>query len=136
MTNFLKYELLKSSVGLTGVQSHDLKLREITAESNQELDAQLKPYAESIPLDTGSVIFGQIQKTALHYGRMIWFNHIKQHDLEEKEKTNYEAKLKSIKDSLVADRNIRGEAVLISSDPREERLPIPAQYDTFLLDNF
>ena len=136
MTNFLKYELLKSSVGLTGVQSHDLKLREITAESNQELDAQLKPYAESIPLDTGSVIFGQIQKTALHYGRMLWFNHIKQHDLEEKEKTNYEAKLKSIKDSLTADRNIRGEAVLISSDPRRERLPIPAQYDTFLLDNF
>ena len=136
MTNFLKYELLKSSVGLTGVQSHDLKIREITAESNQELDAQLKPYAESIPLDPGSVIFGQIQKTALHYGRMIWFNHIKQHDLEEKEKTNYEAKLKSIKDSLVADRNIRGEAVLISSDPRRERLPIPAQYDTFLLDNF
>ena len=136
MTNFLKYELLKSSVGLKGVRSHNLKLREITAESNQELDAQLKPYAESIPLDTGSVIFGQIQKTALHYGRMLWFNHIKQHDLEEKEKTNYEAKLKSIKDSLAADRNIRGEAVLISSDPRRERLPIPAQYDTFLLDNF
>ena len=86
MTNFLKYELLKPSVGLKGVRSHNLKLREITAESNQELDTQLKPYAESIPLDTGSVIFGQIQKTALHYGRMLWFNHIKQHDLEEKEK--------------------------------------------------
>ena len=135
MTDFVKFELLKSSVGLSDIPTHDDKLREITAECNQELDSQLKPYAEYIPLDPGSVIFGQIQKTAIHYGRSLWFNHIKQHDLEEKETTKYEAKLESLKDSLKADRNIRGQTVLVTSDPRKTKLLLPSQQDTFILDD-
>ena len=136
ITSYIKFKLLKLSVGLLDTKKHDDKLREIAIESNQELDTQLKPFAESIPLEPGSVIFGQIQKTAIHYARSLWFNHIKQHDQEEKETTKYEAKLESLKDSLLADRNIRGEAVLVSADPRDIKLPIPAQVDTYILDGY
>ena len=135
MTDFVKFELLKISIGLTNGVNDD-KLREITAECNQELDSQLKPYATSIPLDTGSIIYGQIQKTAIHYGRMLWFNHIKQHDLEERENAKYEAKLAVLIQSLKADRNKRGTTILVTADPRIQKIPLPSQRDTFILDGF
>ena len=134
-SDFLKFELLKSSVGLSGTNSHDDKLHEIVAESNQELDTQIKTFTDSTPLEPGGVEFGQIQKIALHYGRMLWFNHIKQHDIEEKEKENYESKLEAIKLSLAANRGKRQRAVLAKADPRRERLPLPSQRDTFILDD-
>ena len=136
MTDFLKFELLKSSVGLDNTNTHDAKLHEIVAESNQELDSQIKPYTDSIPLEPGGVEFGQIQKIALHYARMLWFNHIKQHDVEEREEKKYESKLEAIKLSLAANRSTRQRSVLVTADPRERKTPLPSQLDTLILDDF
>lgn len=134
MSDFLKFELLKSSIGLADTTIHDDKLHEIVAESNQELDTHIKVFTDETPLDPGSIEFGQIQKIALHYARMLWFNHIKQHDIEEREEKKYETKLEAIKISLAANRSTRQRAVLIKTDPRENKTLLPAQKEVYILD--
>jgi len=65
MSDFLKFELLQSSLDLEDA-GEDAKLREIVAEANQEVDSQIKPYTPTTPIEPGTIIFGQLQKVALH----------------------------------------------------------------------
>ena len=128
---YLDPELLRTNLELEDDTFAD-KLAEIAAESNQEVDVQLKPFAPEIPLAPDNIQFGQARKCALHYARMLWFNNILEHDIEEKERKRYEDKLKPIIQSFKADRNARTISVVAGSDPTLEKVYMPAQRDSYL----
>lgn len=131
LTDYLDLELLRINLELPA-DYNKAKLTEIVIESNQELDVQLKPYADSIPLEPGNIIYGQIRKCALHYARALWFNHILEHDVEELERKRYEAKLKAIRQSFMADRNTRTISVVAAKNPIEDIVLMPSHRDTFI----
>lgn len=136
ITDFVRFELLKASVGMEADAAHDAKLREAAVEANQDVDARIKPYADSIPFEPGTPLHGQLAKAAMHNARRLWFNHIRQHKLEEAERQQYEAKMEVLVASIIADRGTRRRAVMVSADPREGRLLLPSQKETFILDAF
>lgn len=134
ITPFVRHSLLRASIDIGDETRYDHKLREIIAEANQDIDARIKPYTAETPLDPGGVIHGQLAKAGLHNARRLWFNHIRQHQLEEAERVQYEAKMEVLIASLIADRGTRQKAVLAVADPAGRRLFLPAQKDTFILD--
>jgi len=130
---YLRFELLKSSVGFeTDDTSYDNKLQEITMEANQELDLQLKPFAEDTPLEAGSQQFVQAQNAALHYAKALWFTHIRQYEIEERESKRYEERIEALKASFDADRNSRTGSIIVSRDPRDEDIIMPSQTDSLV----
>ena len=118
---------MRDSIDFEDDDTEDAKILEIKFEADQMVDTEIKPKIDNIPVPTGSALYGQIQKCALHFARMLWFNHIKQHVQEEKEKERYETWLEAILTTITADRGERTRSVLISADPRRGKLQIPVQ---------
>lgn len=118
---------MRNSVELYDDGVDETKILEIKFEADQMVDTKIKPIINETPVPPGSILYGQIQKCALHFARMLWFNHIRQHTQEEKEKMRYDMWMEAISDSIVADRGERTKSVLISNDPRRGKLQIPVQ---------
>ena len=119
---------MRDSIDIKGdATTDDAKILEIKFEADQMVDTEIKPKIDDIPVPTGGVLYGQIQKCALHFARMLWFNHIKQHVQEDKEKERYKTWLEAILTTITADRGERTRSVLISADPRRGKLQIPVQ---------
>ena len=110
---------------------HEDKLSEVVAEANQEVEVQLKPFADKIPLETDTVFFGQVRKAALHYARKLWFDGVLQYKLATEEKKLYDDKIEQIKQSYRAERTTRTRAVITAADPRERYLLLPSSRNTF-----
>ena len=130
---YLRFEHFKASVGFENDDaSYDNKLREITMESNQELDMQLKSFAEDTPIEQGTPQWSQIQNAALHYGKSIWYTHIRQSEIAEQESKIYEERLEALKESFRADRTSRTSSAIAARDPRDDDIILPSQTDSLV----
>ena len=134
MTNeYLRFEHFKASVGFENDDaSYDAKLKEIALESNQELEMQLKSFAEDTPIEPGTPQWSQIQNAALHYGKSVWFVHIRQNEIADREAKIYEERLEALKESFRADRTSRTSSAIVARDPRDDDIILPSQTDSLV----
>ena len=123
-TQYLDPALLRINLGISETIKPD-KVNEIVTESNQEIDMQLKPFAESLPLKPDTAFFGQARKCAVHYARALWFNAILEHEVEEYERKRYESKLEALKSSFRAERTTRTKATVVYNQPRDYKIYAP-----------
>ena len=131
LTQYLDSALLRQNLEIDETVSPG-KVIECVTEANQELDVELKPFADEIPLDTNDIKFGQIRKCALHYARKLWFSSILEYEVATKEKEQYMEILAAVKQSFMADRSARTISVVVAKDPRTQKVLMPSHRDTFI----
>jgi len=137
ISQYLRFGLLKQSLHIDEKDTElDDKLRELTFEANQVLDTDLRPYIEDIPMKEGTVPYAQAQAVALHYARGLHFKQIYQHQQAEWELAQYERRLKALIQSFMSERNERTRSVLVTADPRDNRVILPMFKDSLVIGEF
>ena len=131
LTQYLDSALLREDLQIDESVEPE-KIIEYVTEANQELDLELKPFADQLPYDENDMQFGQIRKCALHYARKLWFSHIIEYDLAKEEKDQYMEVLTALKQSFMADRTTRTISVVVARDPRTQKVLMPSHRDTFI----
>jgi len=135
LTEFLSLEYLKNSLSINDDDS-DSKLLEIITDANIETDKVILPYAETIPVDTNTELFQRGTLLSAMYARARWYRDNFQQEMAESAQTEYENKKQSLIEVLQAERTSRTKPVLVTSDPRDKKLLLPSQKDTFVLDDY
>ena len=135
---FLDLRTLKKSIipAEADQDEDDVKLLEIQFDANSEINKVLLPFAEETPIPKGSKFFSQGKYLAIMYAKWRWALDNRQSELARDLKELYEQKRDSILDAFKAERTTRTRTVLISADPRRQKLLIPGQKDTFILDDY
>ena len=137
ISQYLRFGLLKKSLQLDDDDTEqDDKVRELVSEANQVLDTDLRPFIDQIPMEEGSVPYSQAQAVALHYARGMHFKQIYQHKQAEWELGQYERRLKALTQSFLGDRNTRTRSVLVTGDPRDNRVILPMFKDSLVIGEF
>ncbi len=93
---------------------------------------KLKPFAEDVPLETGSNYYVQAQKCAAAYGRMEWWEYQYQHEKYNATSEIYEKKIESLVSALKAQRTDKTEVVFVTDDDALEQTYQPANIDEYL----
>lgn len=114
----------------------DEELLTMIKDANDDLETELRPYADVLPLPDGSPDFKAAARAGLIYVKARWKEKKHNFELAKVLDSRYEKKLKSLKKALESKPHERTQAFVISQDPREEKLPLPTQYDIFVFDDF
>lgn len=132
-TDYIDINYLKTSLRIKDdVHIDDAKLAEIITNANQEIDMKLKPYADDIPLETGSNFYVQAQKCAAAYARMEWWEYQYQNEKYVASSEIYEKKIKSLTEALEAARTDRTEVLFITDSASLDPTFQPANIDEYL----
>ena len=130
----LHWSELKESLRIE-TDNHDSKLAGLAIDANLELNKVMQPFTE-IPIPIGTNVYVYARSLALLYSRAAWFRELGQTQRHKIALAEYTERLESAIKTLKAERTPRTKSVLVSDDPREAKLRIPAQRDTFVLGDF
>lgn len=133
-------QYVKLQEARTGLDVKDnLDDEEITTmlkDANQDMEVTITPFIDTLPVAEGTNIFKALSRAGLLYVKARWKE--KKHNFELSNTYNklYALKMKEIVKALKSIPENRTKALLVSSDPRDKKLPIPTQYDIFVFDDF
>lgn len=110
----------------------------ILKEANQDIQIKLKPHAAALPLPEGTENFKAASRAGLIYVNARWKEKKHNFDLAAKLDTRYERKMNDLIKAIKSEplENPRTKSLLIASDPRDAKLPLPTQYPNFVFDDF
>lgn len=114
----------------------DEELITMIKEANQDIEIKLRPFAATLPLADGTPNFKASSRAGLIYVNARWKEKKHNFELSAKLDIRYEKKMKDVQQSLKTEPTVRTQSVIVSDDPRDAKLPLPAQYDIFVFDNF
>lgn len=114
----------------------DEELITMVKDANDDLETELRPYADLLPLPDGSPDFKAAARAGLLYVKARWKEKKHNFELAKVLDTRYEKKLVSLKKALESKPHERTKALIIGNDPRNDKLPLPTQYDNFVFDDF
>lgn len=137
---FLTLESFKLAIKTTDNQDDDQYLQFVN-NANKKVHTTIFPYIDT-PLDEGSIYWDRLHDAALAYARSL---HAEDIELLEKS-THYLKKFKvemfgeegnsGLIQELRATRTNRTKTVMITVDPRNNKVPLPTQNDIFVFDEF
>ena len=128
MTDVLTLSDLKTNFRINQEDdTTDTQLLDILKDANNEIDKAITPYANDVPIEPNTRIFNDMKYTVLHYARARWFREIAQYDRSDNSMAEYDRKLKTLIDTMIANRTQRTKLMVASYDPRDEKLPLPMQ---------
>lgn len=133
-TPFLTFAYLKHSFQKTETTEFDNKIVEIQDRSNEQVDTDIAPHITT-PVPDGDAIFPACRTLALQFAKMIWADEVLD-DMEKMEKyqDRYNEKLESVIKELMSRRTPQHESVLISKDPRSDKVILPSAAQSSFLD--
>lgn len=110
----------------------------IVKDANQDIETKLRPYAATLPLADGTPNFKAAARAGLIYVQARWKEKKHNFELAEKLDKRYENKMIDVIKAVRAEplANPRTQSVLIATDPRESKLPLPTQYSNFVFDDY
>jgi len=144
---FLNLDFFKKMIHSTDDQDDDLLLQHVN-DANAKVQTALFRYVDKTPIDAGSSIFTRFRNVALSWARSLRAIDIQQIEKSKAYIEQYNMELYGAggtKDKhmaggliqeLIATRTSRTKTVMITSDPREDKVPIPTQNDIFIFDDF
>lgn len=137
---FLTLDFFKLMINSTDTQDDDTYLQFVN-NANKKVHTNIFPYIDT-PLDEGSIYWDRLHDAALAYARS---QHAEDIELLEKS-THYLKKFKvemfgedgehGLVQELKATRTSRTKTVMITVDPRDNKVPLPTQNDIFVFDDF
>lgn len=114
----------------------DAELIMMVKEANQDIEVKLRPYAATLPLADGTPNFKAASRAGVIYVNARWKEKKHNFELSTKLDTRYEKKMKDIQQALKTEPTVRTQSLIVSTDPRDAKLPIPSQYANFVFDDF
>ena len=106
MTPLLAISDIKDDLGIND-DRHDSTLFGIITAANAEVEKQIVPFAEDVPLEEGSIEWERSKQAATYYARMLWFERINQFEKMEINKDIYKEQIESLKATFMANRTTR-----------------------------
>ena len=136
ITQYVALEDIKVVFSITSSDENlDDRLDIIIDDANAEVDTILYPYAEEIPIPPGNLLYQLGEPLAIAYVKMVWSMEQSEVDMYRQRRKIYEAKKASLIKLLIAQKHDRQQAISISGvDPLKNRLVLPSQKETFILD--
>lgn len=143
---FLTLDFFKLMLKSTDTQDDDLFLQFVN-DSNAKVQTVIFRYIDT-PIGEGSIYFSRCRDAALSYARSLHAIDIELIDKSKSylEKYNVELygeggteknpKAGGLIQELIGTRTNRTRTVLITSDPRDIKVPLPTQNDIFVFDEF
>lgn len=117
--NLFSLEYAKRNLNIES-DLQDSKIQELIFEVAQEINERLRPYAEDVPLGTGTPVFVQAQKTGVYYLRHLWFESLSQLAKAKYNMEIYEQKMAILIKAIISEKTDRTKAVFIpATDPRD-----------------
>ena len=137
---FLSIDFFKLMIKSTDTQDDDTYLQFVN-NANKKVHTNIFPYIDT-PLDEGSIYWDRCHDAALAYARS---QHAENIELLDKS-THYLKKFNvemfgedgehGLVKELKATRTSRTKTVLVTVDPRDNKVPLPTQNDIFVFDDF
>ena len=134
VTDFIGLYSLRRFLKLPDSEEDEDSLRSILLDSCQEIDNVLHPFATSTPIPRGDPLFAKGKKLVVAYFRIQWAIEQRQFSLVKEYQEIYNSKKEALVKTLNADKTSRTESILVAAQPHPNRLVIPSQRDTFILD--
>jgi len=143
---FLTLDFFKLMLKSTDTQDDDLFLQFVT-DSNAKVQTAIFRYIDT-PIKEGSELFSRCRDAALAFARSLHAIDIELVDKSKSylEKYNIELygedgtegnpKAGGLIQQLIGTRTNRTRTVLVTVDPRENKVPLPTQNDIFVFDDF
>jgi len=143
---FLTLDFFKLMLKSTDIQDDDLFLQFVN-DSNAKVQTAIFRYIDT-PIGEGSIYFSRCRDAALAFARSLHAMDIELVDKSKSylEKYNVELygeggtetnpKAGGLIQELVGTRTNRTKTVMITVDPRDNKVPLPTQNDLFVFDDF
>ena len=137
-SSYISLEELKLSLAIKSDETrHDTKLLDILQDARVEIDMEIKPYVDDVPLPPGTDVFYHASKCALYYAKAHWFEHVFQLDKARYNHEMYEKKLEKLTDSIKSDKPDRTEAAFVQGDdPLTDKVFPTSQVDQYITREF
>lgn len=114
----------------------DGEIIQIVKETNQDIETELTPYADTLPLVDGTPNFKAASRAGLINVMARWKEKKHNFELAAALDKRYDKKIKALQKSLQSIPTERTKSLIVSQDPREAKLPLPTQYPNFVFDDF
>ncbi len=134
---YVKLDPVKKDLEITDAVD-DEELLGLINDVNQDIEIKLRPFAKVLPLPDGTADFKAASRAGKIYIKARWAEKKHNKELAEAKDKLYERKMKDLQMAMNAESatNPRTKAILISKDPREEKLILPGQLHVLITDNF
>lgn len=114
----------------------DEELLTIVKDANQDMELAITPHADTLPIPDGVPIFKALSRAGLIYVRARWKEKKHNYELAKTLDALYETKMAKIIKALRSVPESRTKTLLVKTDPRDKKLPLPTQYSNFVFDDF
>ena len=135
VTDYISLEMVKNSLNIKN-DRHDSKLLDIIFNANTEVDARLKPFAGSVPIDVDSDTFYQAKQAAARCARSLWYESLGQLDRAKYSNESYRETMKDIIAGIKAERTDQTEVVFIPGPEHLDRVHQPGNVDEYVAEEF
>ena len=108
----------------------------LVKDANHDIEVKLRPYAAALPLTDGTPEFKAASRAGVIYCSARWKEKKHNFELSAQLDKRYEAKMRDLVNFLQSIPTDRTKAVIVGTDPRDSKLPLPTQYENFVFDDF
>lgn len=114
----------------------DEELLTIIKDANQDIEIAITPHADTLPIPDGVPIFKACGRAGLIYCKARWKEKKHNFELAKVLDTLYQEKMHYIIMALKSVPENRTKSLIVTTDPRDAKLPLPTQYSNFVFDDF
>ena len=114
----------------------DEELLGMVKDANQDIEMAITPHADTLPIPDGVPIFKACSRAGLIYVKARWKEKKHNFELAKTLDALYSEKMHYIVLALKSVPEGRTKVLLVKTDPRDKKLPLPSQYDIFVFDDF
>lgn len=144
---YLTLDFFKKMIQSTDDQDDDLLSQHVN-DANGKVQTALFRYVDKTPLEPGSPQYSRAGDAALSYARYLRAIDLQQIEKSKSYIEQYNMELYGaggtegnpmaggLIQELISTRNTRTRTVMITVDPRENKVPLPTQNDIFVFDEF
>ena len=114
----------------------DEELLGMVKDANQDIEMAITPHADTLPIPDGVPIFKACSRAGLIYVKARWKEKKHNFELAKTLDALYSEKMHYIVLALKSVPENRTKGLIVSTDPRDAKLPLPTQYSNFVFDDF
>ena len=132
---YVKWQEVKDALDFPD-DTNEEEMTTILKDANQDIETKLRPYAATLPIEDGTPEFKAAARAGVIYVNARWKEKKLNFELANQLDKRYEKKMADLIQVFKTKPTVRTKALVVSHDPRDEKLPLPTQYSTFVFDDY
>ena len=140
-TPYVSLEELKNAIAGDGPGTKnpmvDAKLLDVLQDARHQVDTEIKPYVDDVPLPPGTDTYVQAAKCVLFYAKSHWYENMGQIDRAKYNDEKFERKMEKLIESIKSDKPDRTLTIVVGEkDPLRDRTYPVSQISQYLEQEF